>query len=83
MLITGKKIDVSMCIRFLKNIGVIDSSGIRFHYSSIPREHNAGILAVGHFVTPYMVIPPGAPNYTIGAVCTGSCTKQVSKKLMK
>ena len=56
---------------------VIDSSGIRFYYSSSPREHDAGILAVGHRVTSYMIIPPGTQNYTIGAVCTGTCINNV------
>ena len=62
---------------FFFNTGVVDSSGMRFYYSSIPREHDAGILTVGHHITPFMIIPPGAPKYTIGAVCPANCTESV------
>ena len=42
------------------------------------REQDAGILMVGHAVTPGMVIPPGADNYTVSGYCSGSCTQQVT-----
>ena len=59
--------------------GVTDSSGMRFYYSNTPREHDAGIMFLGHDVTPFMVVPPGAPSYTIGSICTANCTKSVCK----
>ena len=57
---------------------VIDSSGFRFYYTSIPREHRAGILYLGHHVTRKMIIPPNAPNYTITGFCPSNCTDTVS-----
>ena len=59
--------------------GVMDSSGMRFYYSSTSREHDAGIMFLGHDVTSYMVIPPGTSNYTIGGICTANCTKSVCR----
>ena len=59
--------------------GVTDSSGMRFYYSDTSREHDAGIIFLGHDVTSLMVVPPGASNYTIGGVCTANCTKSVCK----
>ena len=50
---------------------------MRYYYTSVPREHDAGILFLGHAVSPYMVVPPKTLNYTIGGVCTSNCTKTV------
>ncbi|XP_019856277.1 PREDICTED: DBH-like monooxygenase protein 1 [Amphimedon queenslandica] len=55
--------------------GVIDSSGMTFYYIDTPREHNAGILQVGHAVNQYMIIPPKARNYTIYGFCSSTCTE--------
>ena len=57
--------------------GTRDSSGIRFFYSSQPREHDAGILEVGHEVDPFMFIPPNTPNYIVGGMCIADCTNRV------
>ena len=59
-------------------IGVVDSSGMEFFYTSNPPRHRAGILTLGHSVRKSMVIPPNAENFTIASVCTGSCTQSVS-----
>ena len=58
-------------------IDVIDSSGIRFFYVSEPREHDAGVLYLGHSVFPTMIIPPDVDNYTISGVCGAQCTERV------
>ena len=55
----------------------MDSSGIRFFYVSTPREHDAGVLFMGHSVVPIMIIPPGADNYTISGICGAQCTERV------
>ena len=60
-------------------LGVTDSSGIRFYYTSTPREHDAGIMFLGHSVTSLMIVPPGAPNYMIGGICTANCTESVRR----
>ena len=57
--------------------GTRDSSGIRIFYTNISREHDAGILDIGHSVTPLMIIPPNTPNYTIAGVCAPDCTEKV------
>ena len=58
--------------------GVIDSSGLRFFYTNEAREHDAGILFLGHFVTPFMAIPPRTANYPIAGICSADCTSAVS-----
>ena len=57
--------------------GVIDSSGISFFYIDTPREHDAGILILGHSVSGIMMIPPGSTNYTTPGFCFSECTNQV------
>ncbi len=59
-------------------LGVLDSSGLEFFYSSNPPAVEAGILALGHLVTSNMVIPPKADNYVIESVCPAACTQNVS-----
>uniref|UniRef100_A0A1X7ULI6 Copper type II ascorbate-dependent monooxygenase C-terminal domain-containing protein n=1 Tax=Amphimedon queenslandica TaxID=400682 RepID=A0A1X7ULI6_AMPQE len=53
---------------------VVDSSGVTFYYIDTPREHDSGILAVGHAVNQYMIIPPKARDYTIYSFCPTDCT---------
>lgn len=59
-------------------LAMTDSSGIVFTYISTPREHNAGILYLGHFLNQNMVIPPRAANYTVLGICSGACTGKVN-----
>ena len=61
----------------LEHSDVVDSSGMRFFYVNTPREHDAGVLYVGHSVVPIMIIPPGADNYTISGICGAQCTERV------
>ena len=61
--------------------GILDSSGIEFFYTSTPRQHDAGILNVGHVVTFSMIIPPNAADFSIFGLCPASCTNQVLKTL--
>ena len=58
--------------------GTVDSSGMRLWYTSTPREHEAGIVDVGHFVTEEQIIPPNSKNFTTTGVMLGDCTNQVS-----
>ena len=66
----------------LPHLGMIDSSGMRFYYTSTPREHDAGIMFLGHDVRPLMIVPPGAPNYMIGGICTANCTESVCRMII-
>lgn len=58
-------------------LGVMDSSGIELFYTSQPREHEAGILTLGHVVTSSMLIPPRTDKYDIIGMCVAQCTSQV------
>ena len=58
--------------------GTVDSSGMRLWYTSTPREHEAGILEVGHFVTGYHIIPPNSENFTTTGIMVDECTTGVS-----
>ena len=55
--------------------GVIDNSGLRFYYTRTPRQYDAGILEIGHDVTPFMVIPPGVERYTVLGFCAMECSE--------
>jgi hypothetical protein len=61
------------------NLGVTDSSGLKFYYATEAPVHNAGILYFGHAVTPAMLIPPGNRNHTIAGICSAECTNAVSQ----
>ena len=70
------------CTDFLDKLslnvaGVIDNSGIEFFYTSTPRQHDAGILTVGHAVDREMIIPPNTASYYIVGECSADCTKRV------
>jgi len=56
---------------------VIDNSGIEFFYTSTPRQHDAGILTVGHSVNRLMIVPPNTGSYYILGECPADCTTQV------
>ena len=58
--------------------GVIDNSGIRFSYTNIPPEQQAGLITLAAPTNPSVIIPPGSPNFTITAFCSRECTQAVS-----
>ena len=57
-----------------------DNSGIEFFYTSIRRQHDAGILTLGHHIDRVMIIPPNAESYSIIGMCSADCTRTVSSK---
>ena len=63
--------------QFLSSIGVSDSSGLIFTYTQTRREHDAGILQVGHLVRRTQIIPPGTLNYSTYGTCHSNCTSQL------
>lgn len=62
-------------------LGLTDSSGLQFFYSKQPPSHMAGGLSFGYPITPDLVIPPGAVNFTIPAICSAACLERVCMKL--
>ena len=58
--------------------GVTDSSGFTFTYTSTPPTYEAGILTIGYFTNPLMIIPPRDPSFTVYGTCASSCTAAVS-----
>ena len=48
---------------------------MKFYYIDTPRQYDAGIMEIGHFVSPLMIIPPKAENYTVYGFCSPSCTQ--------
>ena len=62
--------------------GVVDSSGLKFTFSSEPSRYRAGILSFFHSSTNFLVIPPGRDNYVINAVCSDGCTEKVSSQFV-
>ena len=61
-------------------LGIIDESGITFYYTETAEKvkHLAGVMAVGHHITPNMLIPPQLDKYSIAGLCSGDCTKKVT-----
>ncbi len=59
------------------SIGVHDSSGMEFFYTSSPREFDAGILYLGDQVGINEVVPPNAVDYQIFGWCPSECTDKV------
>lgn len=70
------------CYKLQNNIpiGVVDSSGFVFTYIDTPRQYDAGILFFGHGVSPSMIIPPNAHNFTTMGLCSDPCTRKVTKQ---
>ena len=56
---------------------MIDNSGIEFFYTSTRRQHDAGILTVGHHVNRSMIVPPNTGSYSILGECSSQCTSAV------
>ena len=50
-----------------------------FYYNKTDEnfKHMAGVMAVGHHVTPNMLIPPQSERYTVTGQCSSDCTKKV------
>ncbi|XP_042889307.1 DBH-like monooxygenase protein 1 [Penaeus japonicus] len=55
--------------------GIVDSSGLRVFLTETLREYDAGVLLLGHMVSPSHIIPPGREWKTIGH-CDGGCVDQ-------
>ena len=68
---------VSVSINTQPLTGIIDNSGIEFFYTSTRRQHDAGILTVGHAVVTSMIIPPNTQSYSILGQCSADCTNAV------
>lgn len=55
---------------------LVDSSGIKFHVTSVKRKHNAGILSIGIQPVWTHIIPPGFRKVTSIGYCTGKCNRE-------
>eukprot|EP00118_Oscarella_pearsei_P005053 m.22576 g.22576 ORF g.22576 m.22576 type:complete len:625 (+) comp28360_c0_seq1:55-1929(+) len=52
----------------------VDSSGLKFYYSTQRRKHNASILEVGNEVrVSGFFLPPGLPSLPVTSFCPSSC----------
>ena len=63
----------------MHTLDIIDQSGITFYYTQMAKKvmHLAGIMAIGHHVTPNMLMPPQLEKYSIAGLCSDYCTKKV------
>ena len=60
--------------------GVIDSSGLKFHYTKTLRPHDAGIMELGLEYTDKMALPPRLPLWKLVGYCIPECTRVVSDR---
>ena len=58
-------------------LGIIDSSGLRFHYTSQLRKYQAATLSVGLSVPGSLYIPPYQDNWVTEGYCAEECTAEV------
>ena len=57
---------------------MIDSSGLRFTYTNMLREHDAGILETGHVVNGIQhIIPPNDESFLSHGECSAQCMEAV------
>lgn len=62
-----------------RRANMIDDSGIRITITPTLRQHEAGMLELGHVVSYSQVVPPGLPNYVTKSYCSSQCISQVNK----
>lgn len=55
---------------------VVDNSGMRIYHTDQLREHDAGIMMLGHDVVPQHIIPPKQLFTTVGQ-CSAECTEKM------
>ncbi|XP_073252711.1 DBH-like monooxygenase protein 1 [Porites lutea] len=60
--------------------GMIDSSGLRFHYTKQLRKYESGVLRVGANVNWAVVIPPRQKDWEIKGFCSPDCTQKGLKE---
>lgn len=65
---------------FIPYISVVDSSGVRLHYTDKLRKHDGGIFVTGTIVSPLHIIPPHQTAYKTAGYCDKYCTGAVSNK---
>ncbi|XP_043076102.1 DBH-like monooxygenase protein 2 homolog isoform X1 [Puntigrus tetrazona] len=58
----------------------VDSSGLRLHYTSELRQHDAGVLVVGLSVAPGYAIPPKAKSFLTYGLCDTAYIPKVVEK---
>ena len=59
--------------------GIVDSSGLKFVYTSQLRQYDVGILETGRVVFPFShLIPPNAENFVTYGECPSGCIAPVS-----
>ena len=58
------------------SVKLVDSSGIRFHVTSVKRKHDAGLLSIGIQAVWTHIIPPGFRKVTSIGYCTGKCNRE-------
>ena len=64
-------------IQFL--LDFVDRSGMEFFYSRQVPTHLAGGISLGYPVLPDLVVPPGADNFVVQAICSAECLERVSE----
>ncbi|XP_064097931.1 MOXD1 homolog 1-like isoform X2 [Macrobrachium nipponense] len=61
---------------------VVDNSGLRIFYTEKVRKYDAANVALGHNVSPRMIIPPGQTWLTVGH-CVSECTEMLPPEGIK
>ena len=57
----------------------VDSSGMRFTLTRMPRQYNAGVSGLGAEVNSNLFVPPDTDPFNIYGYCPSACTSLVRK----
>ena len=55
--------------------GIVDDSGLKWHYTDSLRTHDAALMFIGSVVNTAMRLPPQTESFLIHGYCSGSCTR--------
>lgn len=56
---------------------VVDTSGLRLHYTHKLRPNEGGFLVAGVTISPLHLVPPRQAEYKSGGYCSMECTREV------
>ena len=57
------------------SLGYVDSSGLRFYYTSNLRQYDAATLNTGFMVSNFQIVPPNTTDW----ITVGTCPKNLTE----
>lgn len=73
-------ININQYLNFGYILDFVDSSGLRFTYTSKLRDQDIGTLEIG--TVPGIAVPPKPDNFRVEAYCSSDCVNQACDDVM-